>query len=159
MTQQVPLLSRKVNLEWVGDLELREVHDPPKPLAGAVVQRVWVPDERLAIRDAKDSDLVCFYESVAAVRHKMTLMIYVVFRETIDALMGQQKDKTLYPKWLMDHPAKRAERRFFISRAVACPRKLAAINRPDKVCFQHRPALLTGRKLLRQGTSSCRLGG
>jgi hypothetical protein len=149
---QVPLLSRKVNLEWIGDLEILEVNDPPKSLPGATVQRQWTPDDRLVIRDAKDTDLVCFYESVAAVRHKKTLMIYVVFRETIDALMSQQKDPLLYPKWLMDHPAKRAERRFFISRAVACPRKQAAINRSDKACFQH-------RKLLRQGTSSCRLDG
>ena len=70
------------------------------------------------IRDAKDSDRVSFYEAIAAVRHKKTLAIYVIFRETIDALMSQQKDRTRYPKWLMDHPAKRAERRFYISRAA-----------------------------------------
>jgi hypothetical protein len=27
----VPLMSRKVNLEWVGNLELLEINDPPKP--------------------------------------------------------------------------------------------------------------------------------
>jgi hypothetical protein len=151
--------SRGVNLEIVGNLELLEVNDPPKALPGATVQRSWTPDDRLVMRDAKDSDLVCFYESVAAVRHKKTMAIYVIFRETIDALMSQQKDRTLYPKWLMDHSAKRAERQFYISRAVAWVRELAAINRSDKVCFQQWPALLTGQKLLRQGTSSCRLDG
>ena len=84
------LPTRGVNLEIVGNLELLEVNDPPKALPGATVQRVWTPDDRLVIRDAKDSDLVSFYESIAAVRHKKTLAIYVVFRETIDALLGEQ---------------------------------------------------------------------
>jgi hypothetical protein len=73
MISQVPLLSRKVNLEWVGHLELLEVNNPPKALPGATVQRVWTPDERLVIRDAKDSDLIAYYESVAAVRQSRRL--------------------------------------------------------------------------------------
>lgn len=157
MTPTILLPSRGVNLEWVGNLELLEVNDPPKALPGATVQRVWSPDDRLVIRDAKDTDLVCFYESVAAVRHKKTLTIYVIFRETIDALMSQQKDRTLYPKWLMDHPTKRAERRFYISRA-ACLRKLAAINRSDKVCLQQWPALTAG-SFCAKALRSCRLDG
>ena len=128
---KIMLPSRGVNLEWVGDLELLEVNDPPKPLPGATVQRQWTPDDRLVIRDAKDTDLVCFYESVAAVRHKKTLMIYVVFRETIDALMGQQNDPKLYPKWLMDHSANgRSGGSFW--RAMDNPKKLTAIYGPAR---------------------------
>ena len=63
----VPLMSRKVNLEWVANLELLEVNDPPKPLPGASVRRVWTPDDRLVIRDAKSSDRICYYDSAAAV--------------------------------------------------------------------------------------------
>jgi hypothetical protein len=97
--------SQKVNLEWVANLELLEVNDPPKPLPGATVRRVWSPDDRLVIRDAKDSDKITYYDSIAAVRDRKTLAIYVVFRETLDALFAQQKDPEAYPKWLMAGPA------------------------------------------------------
>ena len=60
MPTAVPLMSRKVDLEWVGNLELLEVNDPPKALPGATVRRVWTPDDRLTLRDVKDSDKVCF---------------------------------------------------------------------------------------------------
>ena len=133
MGTAVPLMSRKVNLEWIGDLELLEVNDPPKALPGATVRRVWTPDDRLVIQDAKDSDRVCFYHSIAAVRDRKTLPIYVVFRETIDALLAQQKDPEKYPKWLMEHPVKGTERRFFLSRAVKNPKTLAASKGPDVV--------------------------
>jgi len=143
----VPLMSRKVNLEWVANLELLEVNDPPKPLPGATVRRVWTPDDRLVIRDAKDSDRVCFYHSIAAVRDRKTLAIYVVFRETIDALLAQQKDPEKYPKWLMEHPVKGTERRFFLSRAVYNPKKMAATKGSDEMWFQEWLAPLSARRL------------
>jgi hypothetical protein len=136
MSLAVPLMSRKVDLEWVGNLELLEVNDPPKPLPGATVRRVWTPDDRLVIQDAKSSDKICYYESIAAVRDRKTLVIYVVFRETIDALLAQQKDPELYPKWLMEHPVKGTERRFFLSRAVHNPKKLAATKGSDEMWLQ-----------------------
>ena len=64
MISQVPLLSRKVNLEWVGNLELLEVNDPPKSLPGRLGAQNLDPGRRLVIRDAKDSDPVCFYERI-----------------------------------------------------------------------------------------------
>ena len=115
----VYLPSKKVNLEWVADLELLEVNDPPKPLPGATVRRVWTPDARLNVQDAKDSDRITYYESIAAVRDRKTLAIYVVFRETLDALLAQQKDANKYPKWLMEHPVKQTERKIFLYRAFA----------------------------------------
>ena len=133
MPTAVPLMSRKVDLEWVGNLELLEVNDPPKALPGATVRRVWTPDDRLTIRDARDSDKVCFYHSIAAVRDSKTLAIYVVFQETIDALPAQQKDPEKYPKWLMEHPVKGTERRFFLCRAIHNPKKLAASKSSDLV--------------------------
>lgn len=133
MATAVPLLSRKVDLEWVANLELLEVNDPPKPLPGATVRRVWAPDDRLVIRDAKDSDKVCFYHSIAAVRDRKTLAIYVVFQETLDALLAQQKDPEKYPKWLMEHPVKGTERRFFLSRAVKQPKMLVTAIGADVV--------------------------
>ena len=53
---KVFLPSRGVNLEWIGQLELLEVNDPPVPLPGATVKRVWTPDNRLVIRDAASTD-------------------------------------------------------------------------------------------------------
>jgi len=140
----VPLMSRKVNLEWVGNLELLEVNDPPKSLPGATVRRVWTPDERLAIQNAKDSDRICYYESIAAVRDRKTLAVYVVFRETLDALFAQQKDPEKYPKWLMEHPVRGTERRFFLSRAV----ELAATKGSDEMWWQDwRPIIPNGTLL------------
>jgi len=122
----VPLMSRKVNLEWVAGLQLVEVNDPPKPLPGATVRRVWTPDDRLVIQNAKDSDKICYYEAIAAVKDSGTLGTLYVFRETIDALLSQQKDPEKYPKWLMEHPVKDTERRFFLSCSVENAKKFAA---------------------------------
>jgi hypothetical protein len=128
--------SRKVDLEWISQLELLEVNDPPTPLPGATVRRVWSPDDRLNVQDAKSTDKICYYESVAAVRDKKTLAIYVVFRETMDALLAQQKDPDKYPKWLMEHPVKGTERRHFLARAIHNPKKIAAQHGSDEMWWQ-----------------------
>lgn len=121
----LPLASRGVNFDFLSGLQLIEVHDPPVALPGSTVSRLWTPDARLAVADAKSTDLVTYYEYHAACRHKQTLLIYVVFRETVDALFARQQDLLRYPKWLMEHPAKQAERKFFIHRACGNPKELS----------------------------------
>ena len=124
--------SRKVDLDWISQLELLEVNDPPKSLPGATVRRVWTPDERLNVQDAKSTDKVCYYESVAAVRDKKTLAIYVVFRETMDAILAQQKDPDKYPKWLMEHPVKGTERKFYLARESTTRRRSRRSTGPTR---------------------------
>ena len=142
----VPLMSRKVNLEWIAGLKLIEVNDPPKALPGATMRRVWTPDDRLVIRDAKDSDRVCYYEAIAAVKDTDTLgTFYVVFRETIDALLAQQKDPEQYPKWLMEHPVKGTERCVYLSRA---PKKIASQHGSDEMWFKEWRLLLPSLRFL-----------
>jgi len=144
----VPLMSRKVNLEWVAGLQLVEVNDPPKPLPGATVRRVWTPDDRLVIQNAKDSDKICYYEAIAAVKDSGTLGTLYVFRETIDALLSQQKDPEKYPKWLMEHPVKGTERRFFLSCSVENAKKLAATKGTDEMWWQEWGPLIPSGTLL-----------
>jgi hypothetical protein len=40
--------------------------------------------------------------------------MYVVFRETMDALLAQQQDLIKFPKWLMNDPVKHTERSIYI---------------------------------------------
>ena len=98
-------------LEWVGNIEVLDTKE--YPLLGAQEKRTWAPDPRLSnLKDTKNSDVVTYYNHIATLRHKKyPKLMFIVARETMDALMGRQKDPVKYPMWRMAHGAKQCERR------------------------------------------------
>ena len=104
-------------LAWASQLEV--VEKETYPLAGACQKRTWAPDPRLVNLGkslaAKDSDVVCYYQQLALLTHKRDGIWFVVFRETRDALLAQQRDPAKFPLWLMDSAVKTTELRTFIA--------------------------------------------
>jgi hypothetical protein len=125
MSDSIKLPSKGVNVEWMSQLELLEARIYPLP--GASVKRSTLGvDERLIVRDPKDSDEITFLEHVASVRHKPSMRIFVAARETMDALMRRQRDPERFPRWLMQHPVKSTELHIHILEAVANPKPFIA---------------------------------
>ena len=107
--------SRQVRPEFIQGLEL--VSTKVYPLPGAVFDRSGDRDPRLtiaAVSGMPENNKVCYYEHIATIRHRQTGVMYVVFRETMDALLAQQQDLVKFPKWLMNDPVKHTERSIYI---------------------------------------------
>ena len=112
-------------LAWASQLEV--VEKETYPLAGASQKRTWAPDPRLvnlaSSLSAKNSDVICYYNQLALLTHKKDGIWFVVFRETRDALLAQQKDLSKYPLWLIDSPVKTTELRTFVQLMTCPPRR------------------------------------
>lgn len=119
LTLDKAIRHRPVNQEFLVGLEVLD--NKIYPLPGAYGKRPGDPDQRLKHLVSKDSDIVCFYEHLATVRHRPTGIMFVAFRETMDALFMKQKDPTKYPVWLMDHPVKKTELSTYIYRVKRPP--------------------------------------
>ena len=107
--------SRQVRPEFIQGLEF--VSTKVYPLPGAVFDRSGDRDPRLtiaAVSGMPENNKVCYYEHIATIRHRQTGVMYVVFRETMDALLAQQQDPVKFPKWLMDDPVKHTDRSIYI---------------------------------------------
>ena len=115
------LLHRPVSQEILAGLEVLD--NGIYPLPGAFGRRPGALDPRLIHITTKDSDVVCFYEHLATVRHRPSGIMFVAFRETMDALLMKQKDPARFPKWLMDHPVKKTELSTYIYRVKRLPAK------------------------------------
>jgi hypothetical protein len=111
-------------MAWASYLEV--VEKETYPLAGAVQQRTWDPDPRLVnlagSLSAKSTDKVCYYEQLAILTHGKDGLWFVVFRETRDALLAQQRDPNKYPLWLIDSHVKTTELKTFIALMKGPPR-------------------------------------
>ena len=114
---QVPtkFASQQVQPEFLDGLEMvsNKIYDLP----GAVFDRKGSRDARLGAGISVglgDTNKVCYYEHVATIRQKSTGIFFVCFRETMDAILEQQKDPIKFPKWLMNDPKKDTERCVFI---------------------------------------------
>lgn len=104
-------------LSWASQLEVVDTEQYPLP--GGSQQRHWDPDPRLVHLNRsttrKNSDRVTYYEHVATIRHKKDGLVFICFRETMDALLAKQKDPAKFPAWLMAHPVKQTERGVFFA--------------------------------------------
>lgn len=126
---QEPVRQLSTNmLLWASDLEVLQAMRCPLP--GASEPRTWDVDSRLNVKPMvmggqnlgpKNSDVVTYYEHVATLRHKKLKPLFVVFQETMDALLARQKDLNKYPRWLMHHDVKKTELQYFIGMAAKKP--------------------------------------
>jgi len=100
------LPSKPINKEFMEGLEVLDAEVYPLP--GGYCQRQGDVDTRLKHFTPKYSDILCYLEHVATIRHKPTGLYFVAFRKTIDALMMEQQGDE-FPLWLMGHPVKKTE--------------------------------------------------
>jgi hypothetical protein len=111
-------------LAWASELEIVDLEVYPLP--GGQQRRTWAPDPRLvhlkASLSAKSTDVVTYYNHIAALRHKKDGLVFVVFRETKDALLARQTDSERFPLWLMDSPVKNTELQTFYAVVTQKPR-------------------------------------
>jgi hypothetical protein len=60
-------------------------------------------------------------EHMATLRSKTRNVLYICFRETMDALYLRQQDLTKFPEWLMKDRVKRTELKIFVAEILRKP--------------------------------------
>jgi hypothetical protein len=111
---------RKINYEFVSNLEFRDkapYKDPRMP--GSIIKSPGV-DPRLHLVNPHDE--IVMAERLATIRHRTSGRIFVVYRDTIDALYLESQDLQKYPQWLMEDPKKQNERSIRINEMLRPPK-------------------------------------
>jgi hypothetical protein len=114
------LVGRKINQEFLAGLEITDERRYPMP--GSVVKNPGDPRINLSSTIAKPSDTLIMAEHIASIRHKLQARIFIVYRDTVDALFMESQDLIKYPKWLMDDPRKQNERSIRINEMLRKPK-------------------------------------
>lgn len=114
---------RKIDHEFLSKLVIID-QAPYKNSAmpGAIVKNPG-PDPRLHFQSsiAKPNDELVLAERLATIGHKGDGRRFIIYRDTVDALMLESQDLQKYPKWLMDDPRKQNERSIRINEMVRAP--------------------------------------
>lgn len=113
------LVGRKIDQEFLSQLEI--TRDDRFPLPGAVCKNPGDSRINLVSTVAKTSDEVILCEHLATIRHKSSGRIFIVYRDTVDALFLESQDLKKYPKWLMEDPRKQNERSIRINEMLRPP--------------------------------------
>lgn len=96
---------RNINQEYLHGLEV--LSNKEYPLPGAKC-RGGSTDPRHTHLQTATAEVVLF-NHLATIRHKGSDMLFVAFRQTMDALYLEQQDPSKYPSWLMASPEKSTE--------------------------------------------------
>ena len=114
------LANRKIDQEFLYNLEVTDERRYPMP--GAVSRNFGDPRINLSSTVARPTNEVILAEHVATIRHKSNGRIFIVYRDTIDALFMESQDLIKCPKWLMDDPRKQNERSIHINEMLRAPK-------------------------------------
>jgi len=115
-----PLLAgRKIDQEFLSQLEVTDERQYAMP--GAVCKNSGDPRINLSSNVARASDELILAEHLATIRHKSSARVFIVYRDTVDALFLESQDIKKYPKWLMDDPRKQNERSIRINEMLRAP--------------------------------------
>jgi hypothetical protein len=114
------LRARNVNQELLSRLTLED--NKTRPLPGGTGRRQSNQvDARLSkiAGTTPVSDSITFYEHLATIRYRdpgdsKKDKFFVAFRQTMDALLLEQQDPSLYPEYLMKDPVKKTELKTYI---------------------------------------------
>lgn len=101
---------RNVNQEYLLWLEVLSNKIYPLPGSHCKGGKVDSRHKNLPEREAS----VNMFDHLATIRHRPTGMLFVVFRQTMDALHFEQRDPVKYPSWLMDSDVKKTELSVYI---------------------------------------------
>jgi len=113
------LAGRQVDEEFLSTLEITD--DRRYPMPGAICKNPGDPRINLVSNVAKPSDEIVLAEHLATIRHKDSCRIFVVYRDTVDALYMESQDLNKFPKWLMNDPRKQEERSIRINEMLRPP--------------------------------------
>lgn len=114
------LVGRKIDQEFLSNLEI--TRDDRFPMPGAITRNQGDPRINLSSTVAKPSNEVVLAEHLATIRHRSSGRIFIVYRDTVDALFLESQDLKKYPKWLMEDPRKQQERSIRINEMLRPPR-------------------------------------
>jgi hypothetical protein len=114
------LVGRKIDQEFLSNLEI--TRDDRFPMPGAITKNPGDPRINLASTVAHASAELVLAEHLATIRHRSSGRIFIVYRDTIDALFLESQDVKKYPKWLMEDPRKQQERSIRINEMLRPPR-------------------------------------
>jgi len=114
------LVSHPIDEEFLSNLEV--TRDDKFPLPGAITKNPGDSRIHLSSNIAKSSDEIILCEHLATIRHKSSGRIFIVYRDTVDALFLESQDTIKYPKWLMDDPRKQEERSIRINEMLRSPK-------------------------------------
>lgn len=113
------LVGRKINQEFLSYLEITD--DRRYPMPGSITKNPGDPRINLSSTVAKPSDNVVLAEHLATIRHKSSRRVFIVYRDTVDALFLESQDIKKFPKWLMEDPRKHNERSIRINEMLRPP--------------------------------------
>lgn len=113
------LVGRQIDQEFLSYLEVTD--DRHYSMPGAVCKNPGDPRINLVSTVAKPSDEVVLAEHLATIRHKSSARVFIVYRDTLDALFLESQDTTKFPKWLMEDPRKQNERSIRINEMLRPP--------------------------------------
>jgi hypothetical protein len=125
MVQQAPsnildlLAGRKISQEFLSNLEI--IDDRSYPMPGSVTRNPGDPRIHLSSNVAKPHDDVVLAEHLATIQDKKTKRVFVVYRDTVDALFLESQDLKKFPEWLMKDPRKINERSIRINEMLRPP--------------------------------------
>jgi hypothetical protein len=113
------LVGRQIDQEFLSNLEITD--DRKYPLPGAICKNPGDARINLVSTVAKASDELVLCEHLATIRHKSSSRVFIVYRDTVDALFMESQDPVKYPKWLMEDPRKQNERSIRINEMLRAP--------------------------------------
>lgn len=114
------LVGRKIDQEFLSNLEI--TRDDRFPMPGAITKNQGDPRINLSSNVARSSNELVLAEHLSTIRHKSSGRIFIVYRDTVDALFLESQDVKKYPKWLMEDPRKQQERSIRINEMLRPPR-------------------------------------
>jgi hypothetical protein len=113
------LVNRKIDQEFLYNLEI--TRDDKFPLPGAVCRNQGDSRINLVSNVAKSSNETILCEHLATIRHRSSNRVFIIYRDTVDALFLESQDLIKYPKWLMDDERKQQERSIRINEMLRPP--------------------------------------
>lgn len=109
------LAGRQIDPEFISQLEITDERRYPMP--GAIAKNPGDP----RINVDHPSDEVILAEHLATIRHRSSGRIFIVYRDTVDALYLQSQDPKKFPKWLMEDERKQQERSIRVNEMLRPP--------------------------------------
>jgi|SRR5208282_1027546 len=113
------LKGRKINQEFLSNLEITD--EKVYPMPGSVTRNPGDPRINLSSNVARPHDELILAEHLATIQDKRTKRVFIVYRDTVDALFLESQDLTKFPKWLMEDPRKQQERSIRINEMLRPP--------------------------------------
>lgn len=118
------LVGRKIDQEFLSNLEI--IHDyvsekGSETACPATPGCITINPGDPRINVSQPSDMIVMARTLATIKHRASGRVFVIYRDTIDALYMQSQDLIKYPKWMMESEQKQNERSFRVNEMLRKP--------------------------------------